>query len=188
MDAYSRSAARVELFARRDDLMISCGRATGFFFKQDNELFLITNWHVVTGLDPTTTTPVDEGPLPDALMLEYKQTVDANGQPAPGGPALSNFLMQIELYRGGAATWFEHSTRQNVDVVALSLAQFGFGEFGNIPINEVDQSHNMQPNSAWIASCLVIPKACSAPATLPSGNEDLSHRSHCTIIAANHYF
>jgi len=113
MDAYSRTVARLELFSDVEfRAESSCGQATAFFYRHNGELFLITNWHVVTGMDPTTMQPVANGLAPAAMMIEYKQSVDANGVPTAGTNPLANFQMPLVLYKNNAPVWFEHSTRQ----------------------------------------------------------------------------
>jgi len=155
MDAYSLSVALIELFASQNSQLASCGLATGFFYRRGDALYLITNWHVVTGVDPTTMMPVEEGPSPDVLVFHYKQTVDTTGKPihAPA-PAMANFPKQVNLYQAGAPTWFEHSARQNVDVVAVKLSQSDLGEFANVPVNEVDQSPELQAAAGM--DCFVL--------------------------------
>jgi hypothetical protein len=171
MDAYSRSVAQIELFGNRNGRQADCGLATGFFYKRAEELFLITNWHAVTGVDPTTMVPVDaDSPLPEVLKFQFKQTVDANGQPVPpGGPQLilSNFPKLINLYEAGAGVWYEHSTRQNVDVVALLLSPDQLGEFANIPINLVDQSPALVPAPGMDCFVLGYPQGMVGPGLSP---------------------
>src|SRR5215218_6916627 len=146
MDAYSRSVAQIQLIGNQNGQPVSCGLGTGFFFKRSDNLYLVTNWHVVTGIDPTTMIPVNEGPLPEVMVFHYKQNVDANGHPTPAATAVAigSFPKEINLYQAGQAIWYEHSTRQNVDLVALKLSQSDLGQFANIPINEVDQSPQLE--------------------------------------------
>jgi hypothetical protein len=100
MDAYSRSVAQIELFGLEDGKHVPCGSATGFFYSRGGNLYFITNWHVVTGVDPTTLMPVAAGPLPDVLVVYYKQTVDTSGKPIPA-PARNGELSEaIELVCG----------------------------------------------------------------------------------------
>ena len=44
--------------------------ATGFFYQHNDRSFLITNYHVVRGVDPNTGTILDsKGAIPDTLTL-----------------------------------------------------------------------------------------------------------------------
>jgi hypothetical protein len=169
MDAYSRSVAQIELFGNHNGQLISCGLGTGFFFKQAENLYLTTNWHVVTGVDPTTMMPVNDGPLPEALAFHYKQTADANGNPAPPATAVAigSFSKQISLYQARHAIWYEHSTRQNVDVVALKLSQSELGHFANIPVNEVDQTSELELVAGMDCFVLGYPEGMVGPGRTP---------------------
>jgi hypothetical protein len=168
MDAYSRSVAQIELFGLENGNHVPCGLATGFFYTHGGNLYFITNWHVVTGVDPTTFIPVAAGPLPDVLVFHYKQTVDASGKPIPApAPAVANFPKQLNLYPAGNAVWYEHSTRQNVDVVALRLAQSELGEFANVPVNEVDQSPELDDSAGMDCFVLGYPEGMIGPGRSP---------------------
>lgn len=47
--------------------------ATGFLWENNNQKFLITNWHVVTGFDPKTQQPLDpNGITPDKLKIQLR--------------------------------------------------------------------------------------------------------------------
>ena len=56
MDDFSLSVAQLELFGAQAGKWVSCGHGTGFFYKPAETIYAVTNWHVVTGVDPTTTT------------------------------------------------------------------------------------------------------------------------------------
>jgi Trypsin-like peptidase domain len=168
MDAYSRTVARIELFSSREiSEKSSCGHATGFLFRHNNELFLITNWHVVTGTDPTNLAPVVCGPRPEALTLEYKQSVGANGVPTVGAATITNVLSPLYLYQRSTPVWFEHITRQNVDVVALSLATVNPDAFFNLPVNEVDQDRGFDVTLGMDCFVLGYPQGMLGPGSTP---------------------
>jgi len=157
MEDYSRCVAPIELFGTKDNSAIRCGLATGFFFRRDDDWFLITNWHAVTGVDPTHMTPLDDdGVLPEKLAFQYKQTTDAAGKPVPASDAkaLVNFRKEIDLYDDGRAIWFEHSTRQYVDVAVLKVSVAELGQFANLPVNEVEQTPTMQLTAGM--DCFVL--------------------------------
>jgi hypothetical protein len=171
MDAYSRSVVQIELFGDLNGELVACGFGTGFFYKPAQELFLVTNWHVVTGIDPTTMVQIDpSSPLPRVMRFQFKQTVDANGHPVPSGGApiiVGNFSKVINLYEARAAVWYEHSTRANVDVVALPLSQDELGEFANIPVNLVDQSPALIPTPGMDCFVLGYPEGMVGPGLTP---------------------
>src|SRR5688572_27098665 len=46
------------------------GIATGFVWEHQDSYFLVTNWHVITGLHPQTGQPLSEsGATPDVLRI-----------------------------------------------------------------------------------------------------------------------
>jgi len=169
MDAYSRAVAQIELFGFQDEKAVPCGQATGFFYRHDEKLYLVTNWHVVTGVDPNTLQRLDEsGPLPEVLTFHYKQTVDGAGHPtAASKHAIASFPKQLYLYEAGSAIWHEHSTRQNVDVVAFRLSQSELGEWWNLPVNEVDQDPQLHVDAGMDCFVLGYPKGMIGPGRSP---------------------
>ena len=84
--------------------------ATGFVIRTDSDPYLITNWHVVTGVDPVNGKRIfDE---PDELWIHHH----AAGK-------LGNWAGRREALRDGSghARWVEHNRASRVDVVALPL-------------------------------------------------------------------
>src|SRR6202011_6082637 len=49
----------------------SIGHASGFFWSAKGALYLVTNWHVVTGKDPFSKEFLHMGQCPDALHVHY---------------------------------------------------------------------------------------------------------------------
>ena len=96
------------------------GSGTGFFYKSDGRLYLITNWHVVSGRNfQTLKCNLTNGGLPDRL----KFTVGCRGHIGE--------WMEIDhmLYEDSGANvqperpiWLEHAVhRHKVDVVAIPI-------------------------------------------------------------------
>lgn len=90
------------------------GPATGFAWERDGTVFLITNWHVVTGKDPQTHQPLSEhGSTPDALRV-WLHNANNLGQWKPYD--LNLFDNQLR------PLWKEHEVfRSKVDVAAVEL-------------------------------------------------------------------
>ncbi len=42
--------------------------ASGFFIRTENSLFLVTNWHVITGLNPTTPDKIENNKMPPSYL------------------------------------------------------------------------------------------------------------------------
>jgi len=87
-------------------------RATGFIVENDNKPYLITNWHVVTGINPSTGDTVDTlKRIPNILLIYHHSTI------------LGTWLGKAEyLYNNsGNKRWLEHPDSSKVDVIAFPL-------------------------------------------------------------------
>ena len=85
------------------------GTATGFFFINENRLFLVTNRHVVR--DESTSS------FPDKLQIKLHTNAVDHTQSA---------YYNIQLYRDGISTWREEP---GVDLVAMELSQVDMSRF-----------------------------------------------------------
>ncbi len=103
--------------------------ATGFPWRSGDNNFLITNNHVVSGLNPLTKQPIDEnGSVPDRLLVWM---LDSSG--------LSSWSsIEVPLYDDqGRPRWLQHPTLgPQVDVAALPMTIGSDHRF--FPLNEVD--------------------------------------------------
>jgi hypothetical protein len=76
MQKFSLAVAKIEMFRQGESLILGA-TGTGFFYKPDNETFLVTNWHNVTGVNPLTGKSLHaQGLLPNLLRVYYKQWAD----------------------------------------------------------------------------------------------------------------
>lgn len=92
---------------------IRLARASGFIIEKNNDKYLITNWHVVTGIDFFSGDTLDTlGRIPDKLIIYHHANI------------LGNWNPKIEqLYSStGEPRWYEHPEGRLVDVVALPLS------------------------------------------------------------------
>ena len=84
--------------------------ATGFFLKAPDSVYLVTNWHVVTGLDPAIPTKIGK-PAPTYMKI----SVVSNN-----GPYLTE--LTVPLYdQDMKPIWKEHPSGSEVDVVLYPL-------------------------------------------------------------------
>ena len=103
--------------------------ATSFPWQSGDDTYLITNSHVVSGINPLTKQPLNKnGSVPDKLLVWF---LDSSG--------LSSWSpLEVPLYYGqGRANWLEHPSHgPQVDVAALPIS------VGNrhrlLPLNQVD--------------------------------------------------
>jgi hypothetical protein len=167
MDAYSRSVTQIELYTADDK---PCGFGTGFFYAHNEALYLVTNWHVITGVDPVTMLPVGSGaPAPDYAVYYTKHTANEKGELSPPPQhAITNVKIKLDLYNAGSPTWFEHTTRQNVDVAAFRLDEWiKLPSFVSIPVNNVEQSPGLQPAAGMDCFVLGYPEGMVGPGLTP---------------------
>jgi Trypsin-like peptidase domain len=103
------------------------GSATGFFYRHDNHLFLITNWHVATGRHFETFECLNkQGGLPDRLRIMLFGGGHLLGGSGQLGEAMD---FELTLYRDSDSNqhpeqplWWEHAAwRRRVDIVAIPL-------------------------------------------------------------------
>lgn len=92
--------------------------ATGFIAIASDGPMLVTNWHVVKGVDPITGDLLDNEPSPTEVAIHYSDQDTL----APGAVARVEPLYD----RKGRARWREHPYYgKRVDVVALPLTEVG---------------------------------------------------------------
>lgn len=113
----------------------SLGNATAFAYKHSGDLFLITNWHVVSGRDPITGQPLDKktAAIPDSLRIQFH----VEGKLGSWAPA--NIPL---ITKGNVSAWYQHPAHgQQVDVAAIPFeCPAGLTVY---PINEVAQTEQM---------------------------------------------
>jgi len=106
----------MQLLMEDDAGLISTG--TGFFYERNDNSYLITNWHNVSGKDSTTGAPLTAGRVPTHLKAKFITYIDERRFTAVAADVL--------LYNEdrSAPLWFEHpQLGSRCDVVALPLAR-----------------------------------------------------------------
>lgn len=160
MDRFSLSVAQLELFGKK-----SGEKRSGEWMLPGHAVQLITNWHVVTGVDPTTMQPVDpREPLPNAMRIFFKVGFTKEGG---GSGWLNTHSIDVPLYVGDEAIWSEHSTRQNVDVVAFRLDITQFANFANQSINTLEQESRLPAYAGMDCYVLGHPEGMIGPGRTP---------------------
>ena len=102
------------------------GGATAFFYEnQNSQLFLITNWHVVTGREPSNPSESKTGAVPLVLKLKlHKRQEPVEGQSAIVVTDIDEVDIPINSADGNEPRWLEHPLhRQKVDLVAIPLEE-----------------------------------------------------------------
>ena len=142
MHKFSLSVARIEMLRQDAEHSIIGAIGTAFSTDRRNEHFLITNWHNVTGVNPETGETLPQGPDPECAPAALQEV----GRRYEKGRAEP---VDRPLYEA-KPTWFEHSGRRAVDVVAL-LPLIEPNDCANVYINEVEQATRLEASLAWTA-------------------------------------
>jgi hypothetical protein len=113
------STVTAKLYLCRHDLLL--GPATGFFMQWNGQVFLITNWHVVSGRHQETKQPLHSlGGLPDRLKFRVQVAGDIGEWLSPIEQMLYNDSDSSETPE--SPIWLEHSVyREKLDVVAIPV-------------------------------------------------------------------
>ena len=98
--------------------------ATAFFWISDSsKLYLITNWHVVTGRFTSNPRESQTGAIPCVLKLRlYERYITNNGKKRLNLKKYSDFDVVINSETGNDPQWLEHPNfRSQVDIIAIEM-------------------------------------------------------------------
>ena len=112
------------------DIVISTG--TGFIYARNDDFYLITNWHNVTGRDPATLECLsDKMAVPDVVVTYFLHEREP----------ITHKVVQIKLYTDEdmqIPLWLEHPVHgKSVDVVAIKLKEAIVNSCKLFPINQI---------------------------------------------------
>jgi len=130
---YSQAPIRISL----QDPAGEIGTASAFIYSVENEKYLITNWHCVSGKNSFTDQLLN-GHRSPLYLNAYVATWANNDEPRGFGL----FPCRVPLYEDDARTprWLEHPVRGRLcDVVALpvTLPPDNVPEFMHTPVNKI---------------------------------------------------
>ena len=131
-DKYILCPFQIEMCDRQGGISLG----TAFFYQTQNETFVITNWHNVTGKHPMTGEPLnDEGRIPLYIQAKWP-VVDWDKNRTVFTP------QRIEIEDQGRPTWFDHSTLGSLcDVVAIPAKRPDhWPSRFHIPANEINKT------------------------------------------------
>ncbi len=131
IDALNLYITQIEMFF--NDTHISNG--TAFFWSFNNEFFLITNWHNVSGKNNKTKKHLSRnGAEPNLIKFSYY----------PRETSRSKESLKLELYNNGAPVWFEHRKHgSNIDIVAIPLDLEGDSTFAINDLKQIDLKNSV---------------------------------------------
>jgi S1-C subfamily serine protease len=118
--------------------------ATGFFWQNADDFYLITNWHNVTGWDPINSRSMSPSAVqPTHIDMPLLLRANASND---GTPMATRKRFDIALYDAdGTPTWLEHPRFGNrVDVVAVKIASLEEALFSR-PINSLSDFVDFEP-------------------------------------------
>lgn len=137
-------------------------RCTAFFWTEGDSLFLITNWHNVTGLRPDTRKPIGSF-APTHLEFTCRENVHRLDDESH---FTQSSKFRISLYDHGFPIWLEHPVRSECDVVAIPL--HGLDWKGRIlPINSKMQYDHYNPEVGDDCFIVGYPEGLSGPIDTP---------------------
>ena len=101
-------------------------QATGFFYRSEksNRLYLVTNWHVVTGRNPDKPTMSRTGAIPEIVkcLVHERQPDHGDGKEYVNLTELSVVEVKLNEPDGNRPFWKEHRDRDlAIDVVAIDV-------------------------------------------------------------------
>jgi hypothetical protein len=130
------SLASYYLVMKFDDLVLSSG--TCFFYEWNQQVYLVTNWHNVSGKNPETKQCLSPtGAIPNKLSVRLMENK----------PYVEWGTYEINLFNeDGHQIWLEHKEfGQNVDVVVLPVNIPK--KFIIYPINNLEEPFNEDTNA-----------------------------------------
>ena len=156
------------LTARREfDDGTSKGNATstGFFWRHNTEVYVVTNWHCLSGDNPNTLKPIGSF-SPNKLLIEGKivqqDTTDMKRSLVKG------FRVETAIEdTEGRRLWTEHPRRHLVDVAALRLPIGDDGGSGFCCLNEISYEDQWSPDVGADAFIVGFPEGVSAAHSTP---------------------
>ena len=136
-NTYSKCAFKIRALYRDEFRSV----ATGFFYEYADQLYLVTNWHVVAGRDFISGQILGNSGLieecPTTLELDLIESIPHEGQSLI---TMRKSRTRFELYREGSPVWFEHPAGRNMcDVVAIGIGPGSLERFLHLPVNKVDE-------------------------------------------------
>ncbi|MFM5866122.1 MULTISPECIES: S1 family peptidase [Aeromonas] len=126
----SRATVCIELFCKNiDGEDVAVGFGSGFFYARDDKTYLITNWHVVTGRNPSNPElTIDNYPASPSGFRFYTAS--------KSNPSFFKPSPIFPLYVNGQAGWVEVDSKEIYDVVALEIS---FEEDADVLIEPINK-------------------------------------------------
>ena len=154
----SKCVAYLVALPHEDDGQASAP-ATGFFWRYEDRLYLVTNRHVVTGRDGKNI------PLPSGFDPHYINAYfyKKSGIINPGYTEVVHTGIKLELYKDCQKDWLEHKSGLNYDIAILEISP---------PLDVFAVNDKEQREDIWIeagADCFIVgfPERLTGPEATP---------------------
>ncbi|MDR9811897.1 trypsin-like peptidase domain-containing protein [Rhizobium hidalgonense] len=152
-----------------DDNVLASAVGSGFFWRRTGGiltrrkgLYLITNWHNVTGTNPETGRMMGQF-IPNALVLKVRRISRRDG----GMTYTKLWDVSVPLYSKEVPVWFEHPTGAKVDCVAIPILIDDIDSYAIKPLNECDLQADLMPDIGMDCFVIGYPKGLSGAGATP---------------------
>ncbi len=125
-DRLSLATTPIEVYSESERL----GHATGFFWRNSNEVWLITNWHCVTGNNPFTKRVLHSNRPAPFKLTYYMLRLNTTEGGALHFP--TRYPMEQLLFDDGVPVWQQHKdfAKSGIDVVAFRILESDATDIG----------------------------------------------------------
>ena len=107
---YSQCPFQIQVWDSQGCLSVG----TGFFYELNDNWFLITNWHVLSGRSTFSKEQLSPR-VPEYIWVKYASYLN-------GGPSFTTVAHRVEIYGANQPRWYEHPDLGSYcDVIALPL-------------------------------------------------------------------
>jgi hypothetical protein len=152
IDPLSRISLHIEVYFNAQSL----GNATGFMCERGGTYYLITNWHVLSGLNPETKNSLSEnGAIPNKIKIWHH----VKGKLGTWVPKEENLLV------GGKTIWKEHPLGGSIDVVALPITAYKDIDFYPLDLQLAQTDLIISPSEP--VSIIGFPRGIAAAGKFP---------------------
>jgi Trypsin-like peptidase domain len=155
VDQLTLATTKIELYCNG----VQLGPASGFYYRAQNRLFLVSNWHVFAGRHPKTLQPLHSSCwVPDEIEFSFAKIVPN---------AISFQPIRVPLMDENATQgWWEHPVLgRNVDIAVAELTgnYVGMQQFGA----ELEQGEELRAQVGMDVFVLGYPKGLAQQAQFP---------------------
>lgn len=117
---FSRAAVRIEILRKDAGAEIARSSASGFLWQSGSSLFLFTNWHAISGVNPETGKHLGDF-IPNCLRVHHFAERKTTGN-EPSGFFLVNGSFEINLdIADPTEGWMCHPKGKCIDLIARKI-------------------------------------------------------------------